>query len=165
MPALLAGTFTKTPAYLQVMRHGTVAFYAEDNTPCWTDPNGRVIVNNMRDAETLLRAHNYVKGPEIPSPEGVVAFWRHTVLPVASAGMTKLLDPAEEVDESGLLRARIMELEIERDALKAQIGVAVRDHQGAWQLAQQEVAALKDQLRAALAANQNRHAQGKGARR
>lgn len=80
MATLLAGAFSKPPAYIQLGRHASVTFHAADDTPCWSDPNGRIMVNGLADARTLLDAHGYVVGPEIPHPEGLIRDWRYSVV-------------------------------------------------------------------------------------
>lgn len=108
---LYAGTFVQTPVYIQIGRHGTVTFHAADDSNCWSDPTGRVMVSSRKDAEMLLRAHGYVVAEEIAHPEALVKDWRYTIRTESESGDLRQRVPNEEVDEAAQLRERVATLE------------------------------------------------------
>lgn len=74
---LLAGSFTKPPVAIQHMRAGRIMLVGDDNQSCWSDREGRFLLDSMEEVVTLLTAHRYVliEGKEVvpmvltPQPE------------------------------------------------------------------------------------------------
>lgn len=127
-----------------------MTFHGADDASCWSDPNGRIMVNSMADARTLLDAHGFAIGPEIPHPEGLVRDWRYTVIPKADAAMRAALAAEQPVDEATQLREQLAQ----RDASLSLM---------AEQLSQRD--AEIGRLRAEVASLSSRLAQGKGGKR
>jgi hypothetical protein len=164
MAKLLAGTFTSTPVYAQMIRGSLVGFYDALNLPCWEDPNHRAMVDSLDDAKALLMAHGYRLGDAIEAnPHGGVAPGRYHVVLASAPPSTptpsdapqeqgeagtgapapvETPDPNKDISEGTMLRERLQALESELADVQQALAESKADYEA--------VVAERDALQAAL---------------
>lgn len=56
---LMAGAFATSPVRVHAYPGGRFAFLDADGVNCWSDPNHRVLLYDIKDVKLVLDAHSY----------------------------------------------------------------------------------------------------------
>lgn len=68
-PPFVAGTLKAPPVRVQsYARAGVFMLVSEDNTGCWTDPEGRVVLPSLEIVDRILAVHGYVREGMVVRP-------------------------------------------------------------------------------------------------